>query len=117
MGAAYTYKPTYIERNTLSQRLRAALAEVGMTQHEFAQKLNLSDTTVSYWLSKGEVPGTGNIIKVSKLLNISIDYMYGQTDNPSVNIRSDRAEEERRKLLIENAQLKAKLYSIKCLAE
>lgn len=69
---------------TIGQRLNAALAEKDVKQKELAEHLGLNnENTVSYWCSGKRTPNTELIIKISKRLDVSTDYLLGLSDAPT----------------------------------
>ena len=55
-----------------------------LTITEFARKIKLSERCVARWLDGTNIPSTANIIKVADYLNVSIDYLFEITDNPTL---------------------------------
>jgi transcriptional regulator with XRE-family HTH domain len=64
----------------IGQRINAALALSNIKQKELAKELGVKDNVVSYWCSGKRTPNTEQIIKISKMLNISSDYLLGLSD-------------------------------------
>ena len=56
-----------------------------LTQKEVAAKLNCSQQVYSnYELGQRDIP-TDILIKLSYFYNVSVDYILGISDNPSIN--------------------------------
>ena len=56
----------------------------GLTQAELAEKLNYSDKAVSKWEKGESLPGVEVLYKLSKLYEVSLDYIVGEeTAKPS----------------------------------
>lgn len=51
-----------------------------MTQKELADKIGVHNNTVICWESGKSVPKLAEIIKISRVLSVSIDYLCGETD-------------------------------------
>ena len=67
------------------RRIRDLREDNDMTQREVAGKLHCSQQVYSnYELGQRDIP-TDILIKLSKLYNVSVDYILGITDNPNVN--------------------------------
>ena len=64
----------------IGQRINTALALSNVKQKELAKELGVKDNVVSYWCSGSRTPNTEQIIKISKLLNVSSDYLLGLSD-------------------------------------
>jgi len=72
-------------KKLIGQRINSALAKGNMLQKDLAKKLNVMDNMVSYYASGTRVPNVEQIIKISKILNVSTDYLLGLNDNPSTD--------------------------------
>lgn len=53
---------------------------------EFAKKIGVSRQTLGFWLNNKRTPDMDGLIKVSKALNMSIDYLVGISDSNSMDI-------------------------------
>lgn len=73
------------EQNIIGKRLYEALALRGKLQKELACELGLIDNTISYFVSGKRTPNTELLIKISRYLDVSVDYLLGLTDIPSTN--------------------------------
>lgn len=51
-----------------------------LTQVELAKLLNLNQTTVGKWENEKALPDYQTLINLSKLYNVSIDYLLGNTN-------------------------------------
>jgi transcriptional regulator with XRE-family HTH domain len=60
---------------TLGEKLKSARKSVGWTQEQLADKLMVSRQAITKWESDKGMPDIENLKKLSKLLNISIDYL------------------------------------------
>lgn len=58
-----------------SDKLQLIRKNKGFTQEDFAEKLNVSRQAVAKWESGQAYPDITNLIQISNLLNISIDYL------------------------------------------
>lgn len=62
------------------ERLEEIRKDNGMTQEDLAKLLDVSSATISSY-ERGEVmPKLANLLKLSEVLNISIDYLCGLVD-------------------------------------
>lgn len=57
--------------------LKVALESHGITQRELAEKLGVTDQSVSGW-TQGTLPGLDNVLKIADLFGISIDKALGR---------------------------------------
>lgn len=69
----------------IGQRINAALATNDIKQKELAAALGVTDNTISYFANGARTPNTEQIIKISKFLKISSDYLLGLSDVPTNN--------------------------------
>ena len=63
------------ERMTLGEKLKSARKDAGLTQEQLAEKLSVSRQAVTKWETDKGMPDIGNLKQLSKLFNISIDYI------------------------------------------
>lgn len=71
----------------MGQRLRKLREALGLDRKEFAAKLGEYPATYSAW-ENGSLPGADRVCKLAEALNVSIDYLYGRTDEPKL-LRTD----------------------------
>ncbi len=58
-----------------SEKLLRLRKQHGYSQEELAEKLNVSRQAISRWEADQALPDTVNILQISKLYNVSIDYL------------------------------------------
>lgn len=63
------------ERSVLSKILKHRRIELGLTQKEVAEKLNVTHQTVSSWETGKSIPDVPTIITLSEFYSLSLDYM------------------------------------------
>lgn len=85
---------------TFGEKLQALRKAKAMSQEDLAEKLLVSRQTISRWEGDQALPDLSNIIALSKVFNVSIDYLVG-TDMNEINTN------------IEGNQLSKDLYSYK----
>ena len=81
---------------TTGQKIAKLRKEIGLTQIEFASKLNVSRQSVSKWESDVVFPEINKLIQISDILNCTIDYLlkYKEEDRGTVvNIIPEVTEE------------------------
>ena len=64
-------------KKVIGCRINTALALKNMKQKELAQKLGVTDNTISYFCNGERVPNTLQLIEISKILDVSADYLLG----------------------------------------
>lgn len=71
---------------TLGEKLKSARKSAGLTQEQLAEKLLVSRQAITKWEADKGMPDIENLKQLSKLLNISIDYLLdsGETIDLSV---------------------------------
>mgnify|MGYP003559863099 FL=1 len=60
---------------TIGERIAEERKKKGMTQEDIAEKLNLSRQAISKWESGSSFPDTENLLKLSLLFSVSVDYL------------------------------------------
>ena len=68
--------------------------EMQMTQEELATKLHVSKSAIAKWETDGGIPDRDNLIKLAKVMKVSVDELYKIIDksekrNEEINITSD----------------------------
>ena len=82
---------TTMEIRDVGQRIARLRKEKGWSQMGLAEKLNVSDKTVSKW-ENGGMPGIDLFPKMAKLFNVSIDYLMTgkeENDSPNINVEAE----------------------------
>lgn len=70
----------------LSKRIYELRMSFGWTQVQLAQKLGVTKQTVSNWENDNIQPSIDMLIKLSKIFNVSTDYLLGLTPTNSINV-------------------------------
>lgn len=65
-------------RDVFSQRVKAALADIGLTEGEFKEHISFGPEKAASFLAGDGDPTANDLIELSKFLNTSIDYLLGQ---------------------------------------
>lgn len=70
-----------------SERIKLLRKNSNMTMEALATKLNVTKSRISMWENNGTVPRQEILVDISKLFNVSIDYLLGnenmQGEKPS----------------------------------
>ncbi|HHJ8972264.1 TPA: helix-turn-helix domain-containing protein, partial [Streptococcus pyogenes] len=64
-----------------SERLKTLRKEAGLTQVDVAEKLGISQPAYASWERGIKKPTQDNLVKLSKILYVSVDYLLGNTEN------------------------------------
>lgn len=71
---------------TLGEKLKSARKSAGLTQEQLAEKLLVSRQAITKWEADKGIPDIENLKKLSKLLNISIDYLLDSGESIDLSI-------------------------------
>ena len=87
---------------TIGERIAEERKKKGMTQEDMAGKLNLSRQAISKWESGSSFPDTENLLKLSLLFSVSVDYLLKgesveEKKEEEERIAREKEEEERKK--------------------
>ena len=66
----------------IGKNLSALRKKNKLTQLELAQMLNYSDKAVSKWENGESIPGIDVLYRISKIYNVSLDYIVGDSPAP-----------------------------------
>ena len=64
-----------------SERLKKLRKDAGLTQVDVANKLGISQPAYASWERGVKKPTQDNLIKLSKILYVSVDYLLGNTES------------------------------------
>lgn len=71
---------------TLGQKLKSARKNAGLTQEQMAEKLAVSRQAITKWEADRGMPDIENLKQLSKLLNISIDYLLDSGESIDLSV-------------------------------
>lgn len=60
-----------------SERIKTLRKNSNMTMDALGKKLNVTKSRISMWENNGTVPREETLVDISKLFNVSIDYLLG----------------------------------------
>lgn len=63
------------------ERLKYLRTEKGIGQNLLAEKLQLSNASVSYWETGKQIPSAEVVYKIAMFFNVSADYLLGITSD------------------------------------
>ena len=66
--------------NTIAEKIVSRRKELNMTQKELAEKLEISDKTVSRWETGKQIPDALAMPEIAKALKISVGELYGEKE-------------------------------------
>lgn len=102
-----TYPEDIMNNLQTGQFIKQLRKEKGMTQRELAEKLNVSEKTVSKWETGNGLPDTGIMLPLSKVLGITVNELLAGQRLDSVNY-ADSAEENIKMFLQDKVSGRAK---------
>lgn len=84
------------EQESFIKKLSILLEEKNITQRELAEKINVTEVTISRYLSGERSPRIEIVNKIADFFNVSIDYLLGVSDirNPVVDAYTDALERQ-----------------------
>jgi len=65
------------------QRIKMLREKRGLSQAEVAKRLGIARTTYSGYEIGTREPDQNTLIKLAKFFDVSVDYLLGNTDNPT----------------------------------
>ena len=69
-----------MQMSEIQRRLREAIEQSGYTQREIAQKIGVSEQTVSKYMRRNVFPALDTLAKLCAVLDVSADEILGLTD-------------------------------------
>lgn len=66
-----------------SERLKKLRKDSGFTQVDVAEKLGISQPAYASWERGIKKPTQENLVKIAQVLNVSIDYLVGNSEEKS----------------------------------
>lgn len=92
--------------NNIGDRIKQKRKELGLTQAELGEKLNITDRAVSKWEQGEGDPNLSIIPDIAKVLGVSLDYLLlGKEEEPTITL-DDMDTEKRLSLLIKKDDVK-----------
>ena len=94
------------DSNKFSYTLVSLMEENNMKQNVVAEKVGVTEVTISRYISGKRTPRLDIIIKIANLFKVSTDYLLGITSNSSQSLNSGN-------LNTDISEIAHKLYSLK----
>lgn len=67
-------------KNIFADRFKARRIQLGLSQLELSNKLNIQRTTITNYEKGNIMPTSDNLPEIATILNTSVDYLLGRTD-------------------------------------
>ena len=77
----------------INNRIKALMEDFELTQNDLAEKLNITQTTVSRYLSGARKIDIDTLSKISDIFDVSLDYLSGKSDTKRI-IKTDKTGSE-----------------------
>ena len=74
---------------TFGEKIQKLRKEAGLSQEEFSYQLGVSRQAVSKWERDNGYPETEKIVRMSRLFNVSLDYLLNDDDLQKPEISPD----------------------------
>lgn len=75
-------------------RLKESRLKNHLTQAELADKLGADTKQISRWESGNGVPHAERLVDIARILGVSVDYLLGVSDEPTIRVRVDNLSAE-----------------------
>ncbi len=79
---------------TIGERIIKKRKELNLTQEALGNELNVSRQAVYKWESDGAIPDLDKMIQLSKMFDVSIEWLLGLSENEKSNYNSEELENE-----------------------
>lgn len=82
-----------------NNRLKEVRLKNHLTQDELAEKLNTNKVQISRWENGNAIPRSEALIDLARILGVSVDYLLGLSDEPTIRVRFDNLSVEEMAIL------------------
>lgn len=76
-------------RTCLDEFIKNRRNYLHLTQEQLAEKMNVSKSAIAKWETGGGIPERSNLLKLSEVLNVSVNDLYRLIDNKNERVMSD----------------------------
>ncbi|RDY27433.1 XRE family transcriptional regulator [Romboutsia weinsteinii] len=80
---------------SVGERIKTSRKYLNLTKRELAQRVNITELTLSRYESGEREPKVGVLGELSKVLNVSCDYLMGFTDIRNYDTDTGKAKDEK----------------------
>jgi len=78
----------------IADRIRYLRDKAGMTQTDLSKRLGISRSAVNSWEMSLSMPSIANIVEMSQIFHVNVDYILSSSDKIMVDI-TDLSNDER----------------------
>ncbi len=82
-----------------AEKLTALRKGRELTQEQLAEQLNVSRQSISKWESGQVIPEVDKIVELSKLFDVSIDYLLKPSEIDELSVKTQILEQQQKKML------------------
>ena len=82
-----------------SEKLIALRKGRELTQEQLAEMLNVSRQSISKWESGQVIPEVEKIVELSKVFNVTLDYLLKPSEIDELSVKTDMLEQQQKQLL------------------
>lgn len=80
------------EQEKSMNKFKELRKKAGLTQIEFAEKLNVDQSTISKWEQDKAIPDIQTLVQLASFFNVSVDYLMGREQKVDNNVRGMKME-------------------------
>ena len=80
-----------------------------LTQEQLAEQLNVSRQSISKWESGQVIPEVEKIVELSKVFNVTLDYLLKPSEIDELSVKTDMLEQQQKQLL-SREQTRTRIY-------
>lgn len=88
-----------MQDTNLSKKILALRKSKGFTQEQLAEKMNISRQSISKWESGQAVPELDKIVELSRIFNVSTDYILKPSEMDELSVKTEMLEKQQEQLL------------------
>ena len=81
-----------------------------LTQEQLAEQLNVSRQSISKWESGQVIPEVEKIVELSKVFNVTLDYLLKPSEIDELSVKTDMLEHQQKQLL-SREQIRTKIFN------
>jgi transcriptional regulator with XRE-family HTH domain len=81
-------------------RIREARIKNHLTQEELAEKLGTEKNQISRWENGHKMPRGERLSEIAQTLNVSLDYLMGLSDEPTIRVKIDSLTVEEMQIIV-----------------
>lgn len=78
------------EQESFIKKLSILLEEKNITQRELAEKINVTEVTISRYLSGERSPRIEIVSKIAEFFGVSIDFLLGKEETASIDTNDEK---------------------------